>query len=114
MRIERTRLRRRRGSEDHRCMLEHGHRLGPIRRCAVPWTSDAITASDSLTPGLGARECPMRHRKRSTGRVDSIRTVQQRCEVENMAKPRGIAFEILLLLWRGFAFWTRWILPGRG
>ena len=32
------------------------------------------------------------------------------CDRHGLQLCRGIAFEILLLLWRGFAFWTRWIL----
>ena len=31
-----------------------------------------------------------------------------------VAEPRGIAFEIWPPLWPDFAFWVRWILPGRG
>ncbi len=58
--IERSRLRRRRGSDDRRCTLKTGIVLdGAVRR-----TSDAITGSGSLTPGFCARELELSHGQR--------------------------------------------------
>ena len=47
----------------------------------------------------------LRNNQFTYGETFEGRSLGTECE-----RARGIVFEILLLLWRGFAFWTRWIL----